>query len=106
LSATREPAVARAFQDALTVGGPNGIPKPMEFHILDPVRFINDILAWIHQICVSDREILQGIFELSSSNNCQLILRRHSKRNQKARRYFATRYSRQSTKYRCIAKCP
>ena len=40
---------ARRFINALTKGGPGGVPKPIEIHAHDPKRYIGDILAWIHQ---------------------------------------------------------
>ncbi|KAI8916853.1 oligomeric Golgi complex subunit 6 [Entophlyctis helioformis] len=69
VSNIRRSAIVRGFQDALTVGGPGGFPRPIEFHAHDAQRYIGDILAWIHQACVSEREMLEGLFGLASSSS-------------------------------------
>ena len=51
----RKGVVSRGFIDALTRGssasGPtNTSVKPIEMHAHDPVRYIGDMLAWIHQV--------------------------------------------------------
>jgi hypothetical protein len=40
LSNARHNAVVRGFIDALTRGGPGGLPKPIELHSHDPVRYV------------------------------------------------------------------
>lgn len=54
----RRTAVVRAFIDALTHGGPGGTPKPIELHAHDALRYISDMLAWLHQCLASERELL------------------------------------------------
>ena len=49
LGNARHSAVVRGFIDALTRGGPGGTPKPMELHAHDPIRYVSDMLAWVHQ---------------------------------------------------------
>ena len=61
---TRKVALVHAFLDALTRGGPGGIPKPIEFHAHDPLRYTGDMLAWTHQATASEREFLDGIFDV------------------------------------------
>lgn len=39
LAQARHSAVVRGFIDALTRGGPGGLPKPIELHSHDPVRY-------------------------------------------------------------------
>jgi hypothetical protein len=60
----RRNSVTRAFIDALTRGGPGGTPRPIELQAHDPIRYIGDMLAWIHQAAASEREILEGLFDV------------------------------------------
>ncbi|KAB7494587.1 Conserved oligomeric Golgi complex subunit 6 [Armadillidium nasatum] len=50
------------FLDALTLGGPGGAPKPIELQAHDPLRYVGDMLAWIHQALPSEREAAQLLF--------------------------------------------
>ena len=38
------------FIQALTRGGPGGMPRPIEMHAHDPRRYLGDMLAWVHQV--------------------------------------------------------
>jgi hypothetical protein len=60
----RQTALLRSFLDALTKGGPDGLPRPIELHAHDPLRYIGDMLAWLHQAAVVEKELLEGLFEL------------------------------------------
>jgi len=60
----RREAIVKSFIDALTVGGPEGIPRPIEFFAHDPLRYVGDMLAWIHQTLASEREMLQSLFDV------------------------------------------
>lgn len=53
-----------AFINALTVGGPAPLflPRPIELHAHDPIRYVGDMLAWVHQTLASEREFLTGLF--------------------------------------------
>ena len=48
--------------DALTRGGPGGLPRPIEIHAHDPLRYVGDMLAWVHQSIAGEREFLEGLF--------------------------------------------
>ncbi|XP_062521399.1 conserved oligomeric Golgi complex subunit 6-like [Corticium candelabrum] len=61
LATARRTAVVRMFIDALTRGGPMGTPRPIELHSHDPIRYIGDMLGWVHQAIASERELLQSI---------------------------------------------
>ena len=50
------------FLTALTRGGPNGLPRPIEIHAHDPLRYVGDMMAWVHQAVASERESLEGLF--------------------------------------------
>ncbi|KAI9359441.1 oligomeric Golgi complex subunit 6 [Pilaira anomala] len=63
IASARHDAVARAFLNALTRGGPGGTPRPIELQAPDPLRYIGDMLAWIHQACASEKEMLESLFQ-------------------------------------------
>ena len=50
------------FIAALTRGGPNGMPRPIEMNAHDPRRYLGDMLAWVHQALASERELLISLF--------------------------------------------
>ena len=50
------------FMDALTRGGPGGLPRPIELHAHDPMRYVGDMLAWVHQAIAAEREFLESLF--------------------------------------------
>jgi hypothetical protein len=47
----RHNALFRRFITALTRGGPGGMPRPIEVHAHDPLRYVGDMLGWLHQVC-------------------------------------------------------
>jgi hypothetical protein len=62
LGTTRSTSILNLFLDALTRGGPNGLPRPIELHAHDPIRYIGDMLAWLHQAMAGEREFLESLF--------------------------------------------
>lgn len=58
VEATRNRAILRSFIRALTQGGPNGIPRPIELQAHDPLRYVGDMLAWIHHSLASEYDLL------------------------------------------------
>mmetsp|Transcript_32539 Transcript_32539/g.52727 ORF Transcript_32539/g.52727 Transcript_32539/m.52727 type:complete len:649 (-) Transcript_32539:193-2139(-) len=59
ISNTRRAALIKRFITALTRGGPNGVlPRPIELHAHDPLRYAGDMLAWLHQAVASERELI------------------------------------------------
>lgn len=54
--------------DALTRGGPGGIPRPIEIHAHDPLRYVGDMLAWVHQTIAGEREFLEALFDMKGEN--------------------------------------
>ena len=78
LSSTRSSAIANMFIEALTRGtgsksGRGGkdantaTTRPIELHAHDPIRYVGDILAWVHQAMASEREFLESLFGLKES---------------------------------------
>ncbi|XP_060599820.1 conserved oligomeric Golgi complex subunit 6-like isoform X2 [Ruditapes philippinarum] len=59
----RRTAVVRGLIDALTRGGPGGTPRPIELHSHDPLRYVGDMLAWLHQATASEKEYLQTLLK-------------------------------------------
>lgn len=73
LSSVRSNALSRSFSAALSVGGPGGIPKPIDFHAHDPLRYVGDLLAWVHQACLGELEMLETIFGIASASHRRRI---------------------------------
>ncbi|KAK2156367.1 hypothetical protein LSH36_215g03002 [Paralvinella palmiformis] len=59
----RRTAIVRGFIDALTRGGPGGTPRPIELHSHDPLRYVGDMLAWLHQAVASEKEHVQTLLK-------------------------------------------
>ncbi|KAF7306576.1 E3 ubiquitin-protein ligase PEP5 [Mycena indigotica] len=66
LSETRQTTLMSSFLTALTRGGPSGLPRPIELHAHDPLRYVGDMLAWVHQAIAAEREFLESLFDLQS----------------------------------------
>lgn len=63
----RHNALFRRFISALTRGGPGGMPRPIEVHAHDPLRYVGDMLGWLHQVCCDN-------YLLISTATCGLII--------------------------------
>ncbi|KAH0586671.1 Conserved oligomeric Golgi complex subunit 6 [Termitomyces sp. J132] len=66
LSQTRQTTLMSSFTTALTRGGPSGLPRPIELHAHDPLRYIGDIFAWVHQAVAAERELLETLFQAAN----------------------------------------
>ncbi|KAJ7225913.1 oligomeric complex COG6 [Mycena pura] len=64
LSQTRQATIMSSFLTALTRGGPSGLPRPIELHAHDPMRYVGDMLAWVHQAIAAEREFLESLFSV------------------------------------------
>lgn len=49
--------------------GPGGTPRPIELHSHDPLRYVGDMLAWLHQATASEKEHLQTLLKKCSSKS-------------------------------------
>ncbi|XP_064604827.1 conserved oligomeric Golgi complex subunit 6-like [Liolophura sinensis] len=67
----RRTAVVRGLIDALSRGGPGGTPRPIELHSHDPLRYVGDIMAWLHQAAASEKELLQSLLKKCSDSEDQ-----------------------------------
>ncbi|KAM3322594.1 conserved oligomeric Golgi complex subunit 6 [Capsicum chacoense] len=64
----RHNALFRRFISALTRGGPGGLPRPIEVHAHDPLRYVGDMLGWLHQALASERELVLGLLDPDASD--------------------------------------
>lgn len=76
---TRHNALFRRFISALTCGGPGGMPRPIEVHAHDPLRYVGDMLGWLHQALASERELVLALFSPDATINIGPTARRFSK---------------------------
>lgn len=79
LSQSRQTVLLNSFTNALTRGGPGGLPRPIELHAHDPMRYIGDMLAWIHQTIAVEREFLESLFDVKSDMRMVGSVRRFGK---------------------------
>lgn len=77
LGTTRSQSILNLFLDALTRGGPSGLPRPIELHAHDPIRYIGDMLAWIHQTLAGEREFLESLFGVKDDKRWVGAVRHH-----------------------------
>ncbi|KAF8459453.1 oligomeric Golgi complex subunit 6 [Terfezia claveryi] len=64
-SDARQKILLQSFFDALTGSEQeiaNGTAKPIELYAHDPLRYIGDMLAWLHSTTVSEQEALEVLF--------------------------------------------
>lgn len=66
MSQTRQATLLTTFLDALTRGGPSGLPRPIEIHAHDPTRYVGDMLGWVHQAVAGEHEFLEGLFGMKA----------------------------------------
>ncbi|KAF8662717.1 hypothetical protein AX16_001159 [Volvariella volvacea WC 439] len=76
LSETRQNTLLSSFINALTRGGPSGLPRPIELHAHDPLRYVGDMLAWVHQTIAAEREFLESLFGLKGDGRMVGSVRR------------------------------
>jgi conserved oligomeric Golgi complex subunit 6 len=55
----RDITLSESFQAALTGSGGR---QAIEFSTHDPLRYVGDMLAWVHSAAVSEKEALEGLF--------------------------------------------
>ncbi|KAH7924764.1 oligomeric complex COG6 [Leucogyrophana mollusca] len=67
LTTTRQTSLLSAFLAALTRGSGGG-GRPIELHAHDPIRYVGDMLAWVHQAIAAECEFLEGLFGLGEGS--------------------------------------
>lgn len=65
---SRRGDLSRKFIIALTRGSPNSGYKPIELNAHDPIRYIGDMFAWIHQSVASEKELISNLWSLIIPN--------------------------------------
>ncbi|KAK4803224.1 hypothetical protein SAY86_001427 [Trapa natans] len=75
----RHNALFRRFISALTRGGPGGMPRPIEVHAHDPLRYVGDMLGWLHQALASERELVLALLDPDMAINIGPTANRFSK---------------------------
>ena len=58
---SRRAHILGTFLCALTQGGPNGVPRPIELSAHDPLRYVGDMASWLHQSMASEADLLRHI---------------------------------------------
>jgi hypothetical protein len=58
----RQNTLSEAFHAALTGSESGGAAKAIEFSTHEPLRYVGDMLAWVHSAAVSEKEALEGLF--------------------------------------------
>lgn len=58
----RQQILSTAYLTALTRGDFLSSSRPIELSAPDTVRFIGDLLAWIHQTIVNEKELVEALF--------------------------------------------
>ena len=64
LAQTRQAATLSSFMAALTTGSAHG--RPIELHAHDALRYIGDMLAWVHQAIAAEREFLETLLGIDA----------------------------------------
>lgn len=61
LCENRQKSLSMEFVSALSTETPSS--KPIDYYAYDPLRYIGDIMAWIHSAAVNERENLDALFQ-------------------------------------------
>lgn len=77
----RHHALFRRFISALTRGGPGGFPRPIEVHAHDPLRYVGEMLGWLHQALASERELIVVLLDPDAMTDSGPTFRRQSGRD-------------------------
>jgi len=64
----RQRAILQDFLQALTKGENSLSARPIDVQAHDPVRYLGDILAWVHQAVAGEREILSLVLGVAAKS--------------------------------------
>jgi hypothetical protein len=67
VGSTRSRTLVKSFIQALTQGGPSGMPRPIDLQAHEPRRYVGDMAAWIHQAVASEDELINTLLGTQSS---------------------------------------
>ncbi|KAF8821453.1 hypothetical protein IE077_002006 [Cardiosporidium cionae] len=62
IAKVRKHRLLQNFHNALSKGNPSLHLNPIEMHAYDPFRFVGDMLAWIHEQAVAEKEFVWHLF--------------------------------------------
>lgn len=68
IAQTRRLLLIRRFLAALTRGGVDGTPRPIEMNAHDPVRYVGDMCAWVHQAAASEMDFFRTVLCVDSED--------------------------------------
>ncbi|KAF8470455.1 oligomeric complex COG6 [Russula ochroleuca] len=71
LAQTRQTTLLSSFTSALTTGnrtGGIGARRPIDLHAHDALRYIGDMLAWVHQAIAAEREFLEALLSIDTGS--------------------------------------
>jgi len=64
----RRRAILHDFLDALTQGDNTLSARPIDIQAHDPLRYLGDILAWVHQAVAGEREVLSLVLGVAAKS--------------------------------------
>lgn len=71
---SRRAQLVQKFVIALTQGGPSGqVFRAIDLHAHDAVRYVGDMLAWMHQAVATEKEFLEAVFGDASNTTTAAI---------------------------------
>jgi len=71
ISRARRAALVQRFFQALSQGDASSGARPIELQACDPVRYIGDMLAWIHENTASEREAIAALMGRASGGEVE-----------------------------------
>jgi Conserved oligomeric complex COG6 len=60
------------------------LPQSIELHAHDPMRYVDDMLAWVHQVIAAEREFLKALSDgrmAASENSTGTLKKRNGSMN-------------------------
>ncbi|ODQ66201.1 oligomeric complex COG6 [Nadsonia fulvescens var. elongata DSM 6958] len=66
LLSSRQKSLSAEFMNTLTVE--SSFHKPLDFYAYDCLRYVGDLLAWVHSVIINERENLDILFYASKNN--------------------------------------
>ena len=67
----RRSAIVRNFIEALTRGRPNANTSAIELHSNDVIRYVGDMLAFLHQSVANEKEMIDTLLKMCDKDKLQ-----------------------------------
>jgi hypothetical protein len=71
ISRARRAALVQRFFEALSQGDPSSGARPIELQAPDTVRYVGDMLAWIHENTASERDAIASLMGRAASTEVE-----------------------------------